>query len=155
MRRSSGSFEMTARHTAIFSATRHARLRRWVSGVVLLAILLTQSAIAAHVCPPMRAGDRQADVGMAAMPCAGSMASGAQGMDPDRAALCLEHCKPAAQTVDAGYTATLVSPALLAVIVPGVGDDEGDRSPSWTAHARARDRAPQPEHSIFHCCLRI
>lgn len=147
---------MTTRHSAIISTLRRARsLRGWVCGVVLLSMLFTQLAMAAYVCPAMRVSDRQANDEMAAMPCAGSMADGAMhGMDPDQAALCFEHCKPAAQTVDAGHAAALAEPALFALIVLGAGD-EGDESPSWTAHARARDRAPPAAHSIVHCCLRI
>lgn len=131
-------------------------MQRWVSGALLVAILFAQLATAAYACPAMQVANREAAASKASMPCAGSMADGAvMGMDPDLAALCLEHCKSGAQTVDIGHTPSMAPSALFAVIVLYLGDDHGADAPSWAAHERVRDRAPPPAHSIFHCCWRI
>lgn len=129
--------------------------RRWMSGIVLFAIVFAQLATSAYACPAMTPVDREVAPALAAMPCAGSMADAAvRGIDSDLAALCLEHCKAGAQTVDVGHAPTLAAPALFAVLVLS---DPLDRPipPSWAAHARDRDRAPPPAHSIVHCCWRI
>jgi hypothetical protein len=131
-------------------------LYRWVSGMLLVAILFTQLATAAHACPSMRVADRDEAASMASMPCAGSMADGAVlGMDPNQAALCLQHCQAGAQTVDTGHAPSMAAAAMFAVIVLTLGDDRSTDAPSWFAHARVRDRAPPPVHSILHCCWRI
>ena len=69
------------------------RLRRWVSGAMTVAVLFTQLAIAAYVCPAPES-NAQAPVAMEAMPDCHGMG------EPDPAApqLCKAHCSQDAQS---------------------------------------------------------
>ncbi len=128
-------------------------LRRWLAGVLVLVLLFAQVATAAYACPAVAVGQPQP----AQMPCVGSMtADGAlQAMDPEQAALCLEHCKSGSKAVDAGNGSAAAAPALVAPLFVAVVDDAGAAdAPSWASHARQRERARPPAHSVLHCCRR-
>lgn len=127
-------------------------LRRWLSGALVLVLLFAQLATAAYACPAVAVDRTPA----AEMPCIGAMEDGTLlTMDPDQAALCLEHCKAGSKAVDAGNAPALAAPALLPPLLVAVVDDIGAAdAPSWAGHARQRERARPPPHSVLHCCRR-
>ena len=128
-------------------------LRRWLSCGVVMAILFTQIATAAYVCPAMQRSDATA---MGDMPCAEMMAAGV-ALDADQPGLCRLHCQfgtthqPAdpAQTLAVAQAAPLELFVLSPTVVPQV------QAAPWAAHERSRDRAPPPTHAVLHCCYRI
>jgi hypothetical protein len=127
-------------------------LRRWLFGTLVPVLLFAQLATAAYACPAVDVDRAQATE----MPCVGSMEDGTlQAMDPEQAALCVEHCKSGSKAVDAGNAPVLASPALLApLIIAGVGGTAAADAPSWVSHARQRERTRPLAHSVLHCCRR-
>ena len=89
------------------------RHRRWLTGWLVVVLLLTQFATAAYACPQV--ASTLADSAMAEMPgCDGDMSG---PTDPAQPQLCKAHCEQGTQTVhptvanDAPF-----SPVLLAVL---------------------------------------
>lgn len=130
---------------------------RWLSGWLIAAILFSQLAVAAYVCPQARAAADHGAAAMAGMPCAAMMGAAA-ALDPDQPGLCLQHCQfgsTGAQPADHGAPLAFGSVAWLLLftllpIVPRLASRF-----AWLARLRRRDRAPPPPHSILHCCHRI
>jgi hypothetical protein len=120
--------------------------------MLVLVLLYAQLATAAYACPA-NAGE---PTPAAEMPCVGSMDDGGlQVMDPDQAALCLEHCKSGAKAVDAGHAPLPLPLTAIAPLVVVLFDDfEAVDARSWASHARERERTRPPAHSILHCCRR-
>lgn len=70
------------------------RLRRWVSGVLMMTVLFTQCALSAYACPPSEAV-QPVPAAMAGMP----DCHGAEGAtDPAQPQLCKAHCAKEAQS---------------------------------------------------------
>lgn len=135
-------------------------LRRWLSGWLVLAVLFTQLATAAYVCPMASAAVRQGATPAIdeeeAMPCA-AMMSAAAGvtLDADQPGLCLQHCQAGSQTVDQTNPASIPAPAWLPTLTVRASEPSRYHRPTWAAHRRSRDHAPPASHSIDHCCYRI
>lgn len=125
-------------------------------GLLSMAILFSQVAIAAYACPATSGEADTEAVSMAGMPCAQMMAAGVQ-LDPEQPTLCMQHCQfgSVSQVVDhvsMVFVAATALPSLLTVSV-----DEGLDADlrSWAEKDRLRDRPPQLPHSIAYCCYRI
>ena len=131
-------------------------LRRWLSIWLVLAVLFTQLATAAYVCPMGSAavGKNAASPEVETMPCA-SMMSGGVMLDAEQPGLCLQHCQAGSQTVDASNPASVPAPALLPTLTVRTFEPADLHRPAWAAHQRSRDGAPPLPHSIDHCCFRI
>jgi len=150
-----GALPMRYRPTVRFSQ----RLRARLIGLVSMALLSSQIAVAAYACPAM--GDRfnrdTADtMAMAGMPCAEMMAAGVP-LDPEQPALCLQHCQfgTTTQVVDhvpPAFVPVTTLPALFEVSL-----DQGLDTvlSAWAEDERLRDRPPPLALSIAHCCFRI
>ncbi len=127
--------------------------RRWLSGWLVLAILFTQVATAAHACPMMQGA------AMAGMPCAqAAMASGpAASLDADQPGVCQQHCQFGHTHQPAAPDQTPHAPAIVPVLLfeLAVADAPRADTTAWAQRARVRDRAPPLAHSIAHCCYRI
>ncbi len=133
-------------------------LRRRLSAWLVLAILFTQVATAAYVCPMAApAGQREGSSAMVGMPCAQMMSgAGVKALDPAQPGLCMHHCMDASQTFDPAHTPSVPAPAplpSLAVRLPERSDPSDLQA--WSAHRRSRERAPPLPHSLDHCCFRI
>jgi len=132
------------------------RLRRWLAGSLVLAILSLQIATAAYACPVESAQSILAStVAMAGMPCDGSMPAGT-ALDPEQPGLCLQHCLFGKTQIpsDNGQpqpASTEAAPLLVdsPITIPDL------RYAGFIQHLRTRDRTPPPVHSIVHCCYRI
>ncbi|WP_425260005.1 hypothetical protein ACPOLB_03995 [Rubrivivax sp. RP6-9] len=131
------------------------RLRARVIGILSMALLVSQIAVAAYACPAIgeRAGSADA-AAMAAMPCAEMMAAGVP-LDPEQPTLCMQHCQFGSTTqvvdhVPAVFAPVTAFPALFTVSV-----DARLELSSWAEAERLRDRPPPLAHSIEHCCYRI
>jgi hypothetical protein len=133
------------------------RLRARVIGILSMALLFSQIAVAAYACPAIgeRAGSADA-AAMAGMPCAEMMAAGVP-LDPEQPTLCMQHCQFGSTTqvvdhVPAVFAPVTALPALFTVSVDGRMDLGLS---SWAESERLRDRPPPLAHSIAHCCYRI
>lgn len=124
-------------------------VRRWLSSLLVLAILFTQVATAAYACPAMGASDRAA-----ALPCAGMMGAG-MALDADQPGLCQQHCQfgNTQQAGDPAHAFALpeVTRAVLFVVNPEL-DAHAAPAP-WAAREARREAAPPL--CILHCCYRI
>lgn len=131
-------------------------LLRWLSGWLITAILFSQLAVAAYVCPQPPAAADHGAAAMAGMPCAAMMGA-ASALDPDQPGLCLQHCQfgsTGAQPADHAAAVIVAFVALLLfTLIPTVARPAGGLA--WLTRQRRRDRAPPPPHSILHCCHRI
>jgi hypothetical protein len=133
------------------------RLRAHVIGILSIALLFSQIAVAAYACPAIgeRAGAADATA-MAGMPCAEMMAAGVP-LDPQQPTLCMQHCQFGSTTqvvdhVPAVFAPVTAFPALFTVS----GDERLELGlSSWVDHERLRNRPPPLAHSIAHCCYRI
>lgn len=129
---------------------------RWLSGWLIVAILFSQFAVAAYVCPQARAAADPDAVAMAGMPCAATMGA-ASALDPDQPGLCLQHCQfgsTSAQPADHAAALVIAFVAwLLFTLIPTATRPAGGLV--WLTRERRRDRAPPPPHSILHCCHRL
>lgn len=132
-------------------------LRSRLIGILSVALLLSQIALAAYACPAVGERADSADVAaMAGMPCAEMMAAGVP-LDPEQPTLCMQHCQfgSATQGVDhapAVFAPVTAFPALFTV----AADERRDSGlSSWAEDQRLRDRPPPLAHSIAHCCYRI
>lgn len=128
------------------------RMRRWLSAGLVLAVLLTQFATAAHACLQALSADQTPAA--TSMPCALHGSSAAPATALDESGVCLQHCQSGAQTVDTGHVPALSAPVLVTVLalllVAGPLNWRG-----WAERSRNRDRSPPPALSILHCCYRI
>ena len=131
------------------------RLRAHVIGILSIALLFSQIAVAAYACPAIgdRAGAADATA-MAGMPCAEMMAAGVP-LDPQQPTLCMQHCQFGSTTqvvdhVPAVFAPVTAFPALFTV----TGDERLELGLSSWAE-RLRDRPLPLAHSIAHCCYRI
>jgi hypothetical protein len=133
------------------------RLRARLIGLLSVALLFSQIAVAAYACPAMGERVGSADVeAMAGMPCAEMMAAGVP-LDPDQPMLCMQHCQFGSTTqvvdhVPAMFLPVTSFPALFTV---SVDDLLALGQSSWAEDDRLRDRPPPLAHSIAHCCYRI
>lgn len=116
-----------------------------------------QLATAAHACGRIAAPDAQMTVKQAqAMPCAEMMQDASSPTQLDPPALCLKHCQPDPQGVDAGHAPVLTAPAVLSMLLLSPVDEAADDDVSVRPNAQAeRWAAPAPPISILHCCWRI
>jgi hypothetical protein len=90
------------------------RLRRWVSGALGAAILFTQLAVAAYVCPPSQP-EHTAPVAMAGMP--DCHEADEEGDDLAQPQLCKAHCANDAQSsLRIGATDLQPNPASVALL---------------------------------------
>jgi hypothetical protein len=92
------------------------RLRRWVSGGMMMTVLFTQLAVAAYLCPiPERVAAQEAATVAAEMPdCHGMNA----GNDPAQPQLCKAHCSNEAQSAARALMPDLQpNPASMALLV--------------------------------------
>lgn len=116
-------------------------LRRCLSGLVLLALLHAQLAIAAFVCERISTPAEPAT---------------AMVWDDEQGALCQQHCQfgSAQQGVDLG-AGIGAAPSLPVALYPvGIVEPAALRVATWLGHQRQRERSPPPPHSLLHCCLR-
>lgn len=96
------------------SMTFSRRLRRWVSGGMLMAVLFTQLAIAAYVCPEQPAEPQEMAMPAEMPDCHGMNADS----DPAQPQLCKAHCSNEAQSTARALTADLQpNPASVALLV--------------------------------------
>jgi hypothetical protein len=111
----------------------HRRPRRWLSGWLMVVLLLTQLVTSAYACPTIDTA-ASTPVAMADMPgCEGNMPT---AMDPDQPQLCQAHCSPSSQTVQSATGAdTPSAPALLLATL--------DWSHTTPAPAACATRRPQ------------
>jgi len=135
------------------------RLRARLIGLVSMALLFSQIAVAAYACPAM--GERfnrgAADtMAMAGMPCAEMMAAGVP-LDPEQPALCLQHCQfgTTTQVVDHVLPAFVPVTALPALFEVSLDQGLDTVLSAWSEDERLRDRPPPLALSIAHCCFRI
>ena len=145
---------------AIVSSVRFgSSLRTRIIGILSIALLFSQIALASYACPAM--GERYDEVSsdmaaMAGMPCAEMMAAGVP-LDPEQPTLCMQHCQFGSTTqvvehVPPVFAPVTAFPALFTVMV----DERLDLCPStWAEDERLLDRPPPTAHSIAHCCFRI
>ena len=143
---------------AIVSRVRFSKLLRVrLIGILSVALLLSQIALAAYACPAVGERADFADMAaMAGMPCAEMMAAGVP-LDPQQPTLCMQHCQFGSTTqvvdhVPAVFAPVTAFPALFTVSVDGRMDLGLS---SWAENERLRDRPPPLAHSIAHCCYRI
>ena len=136
---------------------RRQRIRVRLIGILSMALLFSQFAVASYACPAMGERARSAEVAaMAGMPCAEMMAAGLP-LDPEQPTLCIQHCQFGSTTqvvdhVPAVFAPVTAFPALFTVS----GDDRLDLGlRSWAEDERLRDRPPPLALSIAHCCYRI
>jgi len=131
-------------------------LRRWLTGWTVFALLFMQLATAAHACGRLAAPDAQRTVTQAqATPCAEMMQDSSSSTPVDQPPLCLKHCQPDPQGVDAGHAPALSAPAVVSVL-PLVLPDEAMGDMPMPPGAQAEQRAtPPPPIGILHCCWRI
>ncbi len=134
---------------------RRQRIRARLIGILSMALLFSQIAVASYACPAMGERASSAEVAaMAGMPCAEMMAAGLP-LDPEQPTLCMQHCQFGSTTqvvdhVPAVFAPVTAFPALFTVPVV-----ERLELSSWAEAERLRDRPPQLAHSIAHCCYRI
>lgn len=133
--------------------------RRWLSAWTVFALLFMQLATAAHACPRIVAPDvRVKDMQVSAMraqamPCAGMMSEASAQID--QPPLCLKHCQPDSQGVDAGHAPALSAPAVVSVVPIALPEHAMGGMP-MPPGAQAEQRAtPPPPLSILNCCWRI
>jgi hypothetical protein len=96
-------------------------------GILSVALLLSQIAMAAYACPAVGERADFADMAaMAGMPCAEMMAAGV-ALDPEQPTLCMQHCQFGSTTqvvdhVPAVFAPVTAFPALFTVSVDGQMD---------------------------------
>lgn len=128
----------------------HRSTRRWLGGLLVLAILFTQFATAAYACPGLARGSTAVQGSDASTPC---------DMDPAQPGLCRAHCQFGSTQTPAADVQLDAAPvaALLALFLPGlaIAAPRGASAPGRRERARRRDRSPPRALSILHCCFRI
>ena len=143
----------------VWPVTFSQRLRARLIGLVSMALLFSQIAVAAYACPAMvdRVNRDAADMmAMAGMPCAEMMAAGLP-LDPEQPALCMQHCQfgTTTQVVDRVPPAFLPVTALPALFEVSLDQGLDTVLSAWAEDKRLRDRPPPLALSIAHCCFRI
>ena len=123
-------------------------LRRWLASWLVCSLLFTQLVTAAYACPKTVPDESP-------MPCAEMMAGSSAVMDKDQPGLCLQHCQPASQNVDATHAPTLTLPAIVTMFVVQGLPDPAIAASRHVEPAVASAQAPPAPHSILHCCWRI
>jgi hypothetical protein len=135
------------------------RLRVRLIGLMSIALLFSQLAIAAYACPAL---GESADTGaanvaaMAGMPCAEMMAAG-EPLDPEQPTLCMQHCQFGSTSHVVDHVPSVFAPVTAFPALFTVSFDERLHLAlrSWAEDDRLRDRPPLLAHSIAHCCYRI
>jgi hypothetical protein len=90
------------------------RLRRWVSGGLMMAVLITQLAIAAYSCPTTQAAAQEAAMAAEMPDCHGMNPAS----DESRPQLCKAHCSNEAQSTTRALLPDLQpNPASVALLV--------------------------------------
>ena len=135
------------------------RLRARLIGILSMALLFSQIAVAAYACPAMgeRADPGAADMAaMAGMPCAEMMAAG-EPLDPDQPTLCMQHCQFGSTSNVVDHVPLVFAPVTAFAALFTVSFDERLHLAlrSWAEDDHLRDRPPPLAHSIAHCCYRI
>jgi len=116
----------------------------------LCALLFTQGALAAYLCPGLADVLEVAQMAQAQMPCAEGMAV---AMDEQQPALCHAHCQTAQGTLEPSQHGQLQAAALPAVAVltiaaaPVVARGDAPRQPLRSSAG--------PPLAIRYCCFRI
>ena len=131
-------------------------LRVRLIGLLSMAILFSQVAIAAYACPAMSGKAAAEATAMAGMPCAQMMAAGV-ALDAEQPTLCMQHCQfgSVSQVVDHMPAVFVSATALPSTLTVPVDEGRGADLRSWAENQRQRDRPPPLAHSIAHCCYRI
>ena len=133
-------------------------LRRWLSSWLVLAMLFTQLASAAYVCPMATSVVRQVggSTSTGAMPCETTMpGAGAAMLDTEQPGLCMQHCQDGSQTVDNAHLSSIPSPMLLPTLARWVPEPARLDFPAWAAQQRLRERGPELPLCINFCSYRI
>jgi hypothetical protein len=138
-------------------------LRVRLIGMLSMALLFAQVAVAAYACPALgeRADTGGADIAaMAGMPCAEMMAAG-EPLDPEQPTLCMQHCQFGSTSHVVDHVPSVFAPVTAFPALFTVSFDERLHLAlrSWAEDDRLRDRPPplahSIAHSIAHCCYRI
>ena len=134
---------------------RRQRIRARLIGILSMALLFSQIAVASYACPAMGEQARSAEVAaMAGMPCAEMMAAGVP-LDPEQPTLCMQHCQFGSTTQVVDHVPAVFAPVTAFPSLFTVSVDERPELSSWAEDERLRDRRPPLAHSIAHCCYRI
>ncbi len=131
-------------------------LRVRLIGILSMALLFSQLAVAAYACPAMKSSPANEAVAMAGMPCAEMMAAGVD-LDPEQPLLCMQHCQfgSTAHVVDHVLPAFAPATALPALFTVSLDEGPSPALSSMAEQERERHRPPPLAHSIAHCCFRI
>ncbi len=131
-------------------------LRIRLIGLLSMAILLSQLAIAAYACPAMSGQADAEAAAMAGMPCAQMLAAGVP-LDAEQPTLCMQHCQfgSVSQVVDHVPAVLVAATALPSTLTVSVDESRDACFRSWAENERLRDRPPPLPLSIAHCCFRI
>lgn len=117
----------------------------------LLALLFTQTAVAAYACQGALKAVQVAQMTEAGMPCAQSMS---QAMDDEQTALCHAHCQSAQKSLDNQQPASAAEPLsltdALTIELPSSPHSKG----AFLQVSLLRVAA-SPPLAISHCCYRI
>jgi len=129
-------------------------LRRWLSACTVLALLLVQFASLAHACPLLAATDLQSPAAKA-MPCADTMAQASDPVPKDLPVICVKHCQPEPQGVNASVGPMLSPPLVMSMLPLAATDESTADAPDRRATDAAPRATPPPPLSILNCCWRI
>lgn len=117
----------------------------------LLALLFTQTAVAAYACQGALKAVQVAQMTEAGMPCAQSMS---QAMDDEQTALCHAHCQSAQKTLDNHQPTPAAEPAALTAALT-VDLPASPHSTGAFLQVSLLRIAASPPLAISHCCYRI
>ena len=93
-------------------------LRRWLSACTVFALLFMQVATLAHACPLLAGiGMPVSEMQATAMPCAEAMPQASDPTSPDLPVVCVKHCQPQPQGVDAGPGPVLSAPLVVSMLL--------------------------------------
>lgn len=143
---------------AIIFMVRFSRLlRSRIIGILSMALVLSQIALAAYACPAVGERSDSADMAaMAGMPCAEMMAAGLP-LDPEHPTLCMQHCQFGSTTQVVDHVPPVFAPVTaFPVLFTVSGGERLELGLSSLAEAeRLRDRPPPLALSVANCCFRI
>ena len=131
-------------------------LRRWLSACTVFALLLMQFAGLAHACPLLAAADLQGrPEQVQAMPCADTMVQASEPVPKDLPVVCVKHCQPEPQGVNASVGPMLSPPLVMSMLPVAATDELTADAPVRRATDAAPRATPPPPLSILNCCWRI
>ncbi len=140
----------------VLSVTFQRRLRVRLIGLLSIALLFSQLAVAAYACPAVSGTSGPEAAAMAGMPCAQMMAAGGD-LDPEQPMLCMQHCQFGSTTHVVEHVVPAFPPMTALPALFTVSLDEGLDTVlgSLAEQERERHRPPSLAHTIAHCCFRI